>query len=379
MSLAVSAVFVAFGAYVGSLAVSLADIERALDVSHGVFGLLMAVSVLCGGCASALVSVRAHRKGAGRTMRECLIAWAVILTAANVVPMSWAIALVLLVTTASAAAVDVVMNTVATHAVQGSPTRMLRIHSTYNLGAAAGAGVAGTLSVLDHDWRRAWLLMAIGALAMSFYDWSRNDSESAQEDDVPLHAAIRSLKTEGLLLVATAFVLGAVIEGGVDAWGPLYLRLDLEIGVGSGAGAVATGYLIGFVARIGMGVLSNRWSAKWCAILGAAIAGTGVLLLVAGPGKVLPCIGLAMAIGGITVNWPLLISYATEGGRNSALVTGGMSTAGYAGLVVSPAVLGGIAGFTTLRSSLSLLVLCALVVIILLVRLPNRHASPAET
>jgi MFS family permease len=377
---AVCAVFVAFGTYFGAVAVSVADIEDSLDLSHGMFGVLLAVSLFCGGCASALMSVRAHRVGVGRTMRESLFVWTVILVAVVVAPTSWILALLLVVAIGTAGAVDVVMNALATHAVNASPTGLLRVHSTYNLGAAVGAGMAGGLALLGSDWRYVWIPVAVATGLLVLVDWSYFDSDEAGEDEdaVPWHASLRAIVRERLLLVVAAFVIGAVIEGGIDAWGPLYLRVDLDAGAAHGALATSVGYLIGCAGRLSMSTLSDKWGAKWCALLGTSVSACGLLMLVLAPSVSVAAVGLALAVGGITTNWPLLISYATENSANRSLVTGGMSTAGYAGLVVSPAILGGVGSWLGLRSSLATLAVCAVAVVLLVSIMPRRHVATDE-
>lgn len=372
--------FVTFGAYFGAVAVSVADIEKSLDVSHGVFGALLGLALFCGGCSSAIMSVRAHRNGVGRTMREALIVWAAVLVVAVFVPVNVVLMIALVVAIGAAGAVDVVMNTLATQAVHASPTKLLRVHATYNFGAAIGAGVAGVVVANGLDWRLVWIGVGASAACLAFLNWPQFNQQSGggAEDDVPLHAAIHSLVTERILLVAAAFVLGAVVEGGIDAWGPLYLRADLESGVTAGALATAAGYVIGCMGRLGMSALSERWGAKWCSVLGTSVCAFGLILLVTSPSMPIALVGLALAVGGITTNWPLLISYATENSPNSALITGGMSTAGYAGLVVSPAILGVVGNVSGLRASLVTVTVCALIVVVVLLTLPRHRRASAR-
>jgi MFS family permease len=141
--LAVCASFMAFGTYYGAIAVSVADIERSLDVSHGVFGALLALALFMGGAASAVISVRVHRRGIGATLRETLYVWAALLIVTRFVPTNGALMVCFIATVGAAGAVDVVINTLATQAVKGSATGLLRVHATYNFGCAIGSGIAG--------------------------------------------------------------------------------------------------------------------------------------------------------------------------------------------------------------------------------------------
>jgi MFS family permease len=362
--------------YYGAVAVSVADIEASLHVSHGVFGALLASALFVGGVSSALISVRVHRRGVGATLRETLLAWAALLMVAAFVPTNWLLIVVFIATVGAAGAVAVVINTLATDAVNGKATGLLRVHATYNFGAAIGCAFAGFAVANAMDWRWAWVAVSACALLLAFFDWTQFDAAANDtESSVPLHASVHALVTEKLVLVAIAFVLGAIVEGGIDAWGPLYLRVNLDAGAAHGATATAVGYLIGCASRLAMSTLSTRFGAKWCVLLGTAVSCFGLVLITTAPSTLVAAIGLALAVGGITANWPLLISYATQNSDNTALITGGMSTAGYAGLVMSPAILGVVGNLLGLRSSLITLAFCAAVVMLLVSLLPRHRHS----
>jgi MFS family permease len=374
--IAICGAFIVFGVYVGAMAVSVADIEKSLRMSHGVFGALLALALFIGGCASAVISVRSHHRGMGATLRETFIAWAILLVVSTFAPTNWMFIVSFVATVGAAGAVDVAMNTLATEIVQGSPTGLLRVHATYNLGAAIGCAATGVAIANAFDWRWTWMVVAVCALGLSLFDWSRFDVAAKQEQEsVPLYASLRSLVQENLVLVAIVFVIGAVIEGGIDAWGPLYLRVNLEVGAANGAAAASAGYVIGCASRLAMSTLSDRFGAKRCVLLGTGITCLGLTLIVSASSTLVAAIGLAFAVGGITANWPLLISYATENHRNSALITGGMSTAGYAGLVLSPAILGVVGSLVGLRSSLATLAICAVIAMVLMALLPKRRRA----
>ena len=44
-------------------------------------------------------------------------------------------------------------------------------------------------------------------------------------------SAIRLLRAEHLLVIAIAFALGAMVEGGIDLWGVLFLRTHFPEGL----------------------------------------------------------------------------------------------------------------------------------------------------
>lgn len=370
--------FGVFGSFIGTLAVSVAEIEKAVHISHGVFGMLLAGAVMAGAIATALVSVRAHKQGSGRTLREALFVWATALAITPFIPSGSLLAVAFVISLATAGAVDVVMNTMANEVMESHPTGVLRIHACYNFGAATGAAASAVAIINGWNWRIPWLLVGALCLALAARPWREFNKTATAHDDPSMTAALRSITSERLLIVALAFTLGTVVEGGAETWGPLYLRLDLDSGVTWSAVAAASGYLIGCATRVGMSFVASRIDAKWCAFGGALVSAAGLSTMVFSASTTLAVLGLAIAVGGITCNWPLLISYATRNSKSPSLVTGGMSTAGYAGLVIGPAILGQIASHFSLHASITTLLAFAITIAVTIGVLPARSAVASE-
>ena len=173
------------------------------------------------------------------------------------------------------------------------------------------------------------------------------------------------LRRERLLLLAATFAMAALVEGGIELWGVLFLRTYLASGVLIGAGGAVLGYSVAGIARFTLGpTVGQRGSARGV-IIGAGAAALGVAVLATAGTAVLAAIGLVLAAGGISMCWPLLLAQAGAGRPRSGAVVGAVSAVGYLGLVMGPAVVGWVADAVGLRAALGLLGVAALAVAVM--------------
>src|SRR5581483_11665304 len=109
-------------------AVAAADLQHALHLSAGTFGLLLSASLLGGASANAVGGAACERFGTGRVLVGSLVAWAALLavTAAMQAPALLGLTLVLLVV--SAGLVDVTMNVAATASLADRPGKLVAFH-----------------------------------------------------------------------------------------------------------------------------------------------------------------------------------------------------------------------------------------------------------
>ncbi len=206
----VAATSIALGAYIGSLAVSLADVERSMHASHTRLGVLLAVGMLGAAGANAVVSVLAHRHGGDVMLTVCLAVWAAALIAGAATTSPTALAVIFVVVIIGAGATDIVMNAVALSALSASPDRLLRFHSMYSFGAAGGALGVGFTLASGLSWRWAWVALGVAFLAIAFWPGAKVaplQAASADDEHVSLTASLRSLVRERLLVVMVAFSL----------------------------------------------------------------------------------------------------------------------------------------------------------------------------
>jgi MFS family permease len=119
--------------------------------------------------------------------------------------------------------------------------------------------------------------------------------------------------------------------------------------------ALATG------SRTGLGPLAGRLPAGLGAAAGALLATVGLVLEALAPSAPLAGAGLALGLLGIALCWPLLMAAGARSSPRPALAVGGLTTAGYGGFLIGPALVGWVAGAFGLRWSLGVLAAFALV------------------
>jgi MFS family permease len=359
---ALAAAFMAFGLFWGGWAVGAADVERSLHVGHGVFGLLFSVALVGAATANAAAATWAERWGTGRVLAGGLAVWSVALAAMSLLrtPALLAVALVVVVT--AAGAVDVVLNVAATAALSDRPGALVRFHGLFNVGAAVGAGAMGLLLGAGASWRWHWAGVAVVVAALGAVCRAAPMPAGEAGERVALADALRRLRHSRLWLIALAFAMGAMVEGGVELWGVLFLRTTLKAGIGVGATGAVVGYAIASAARIGLGPLAGRRGAAAGVATGAGLACVGIVVLIAGPSPLVAAVGFVAAAGGVSMCWPLLLALAAQGIERPGPVVGAVSAVGYLGFVIGPTVVGGLAGVTGLRAGLGLLAAAALFV-----------------
>ena len=152
-------------------------------------------------------------------------------------------------------------------------------------------------------------------------------------------------------------------EGAVGDWSGTYLARS-----GVDAGATAAGYaafslfmITGRVVGDGIvGVAGPRATVGF----GALLAGVGLAVSAAWPGLVGGVLGFGLVGAGLANVVPVLFSVAGRVGSSPAVGVASAATAGYAGLLIGPVVIGAVASGIGLRPTIVMLasvaLLCAL-------------------
>jgi MFS family permease len=418
----VRATFVAFGIFWGTWAVAATNIERTLHLSAGRLGLLLSVSIGAGGLAAAASGGLAERWGPDRFLSRTLVGWGVVSLATAGVAGGAAFVLTFFLTMMTAGLVDMAMNAAAAEGVAGDAARMMRFHALFNTGALIGAAAAGGLLRAGLSWRWAWAVVGIGALGLASVTGralraaGAGDGESVRDPVGVAEAAVgavagapdgrrgagwfrsvAAIRAQHLVVLAAVFAITAMVEGGIDTWGVLFLRTHLAAGVLLGAGAYCMGQAIAVSTRGGAGGHIGRLGARWGLVIGAAVAAVGLALEAGSDKAAMAAVGLALAAGGISLCWPLVMSVATTVALASAAVpspgpgavradgapvspaalVGALTAAGYAGWVAGPALVGWVADVAGLSTGLFLLAGLAAAAALVLALIPTRPSAVA--
>jgi hypothetical protein len=144
----------------------------------------------------------------------------------------------------------------------------------------------------------------------------------------------------------------------------LYLRAEVGVGVLAGVGAYVVGNVLATITRLGSGGIVRALGTRKTVALGASISAAGIAIEVFSPVAVIAAAGLAAASLGISVVWPLLIADVNNEARHPALAIGGVTAAGYLGMVAGPPIVGLVAGAFGRPTGLMVLAATALFVAI---------------
>ncbi len=291
----VVAAFATFGAFWGSWAVMLFNIQHAFGLDDAQLGVLLAVAIAVAGASSAVMAHLCARVGARRLLWIALLAWAVMLCVLAAMTNKWAFAVALVLTEVAGGSIDTAMNAEASHRLVGHPAMLVRLHALFNGGALVGAAVAA-----HRDPRRRVLALDLaryrrrgpGGRAVGRRHRSRRvrgGGHGRRSEPARRRTHLRRLRREGLLVLLVVFALAEITEGGVDTWGVLYLRNHLATGVLLGAGAYVVGQAVAATTRGAAGPLLGRLSSRHALIVGGCVAGAGILLesltSLSGPGR----------------------------------------------------------------------------------------------
>jgi hypothetical protein len=130
--------------------------------------------------------------------------------------------------------------------------------------------------------------------------------------------------------------------------------------------------------RIVGDVSVRRFGPGTVVAIGGLIAATGLALVLGLPNVVTACVGFALVGIGLANIVPVIFSAAGRSTATPAIGVSMAATAGYAGFLVGPPLIGLGAGFVGLRLALGVLVAAALIVCMFGGRAVS-HASGAST
>jgi MFS family permease len=342
-------------------------VERYLRVSHGGFGALLSVAIVAGAITNTMAGALVERINVTRALQRCLLLWGALLVAAALTHGRAMFAVGFIAVVAAGGAVDVVMNVPAAIALSGQPGRLMQFHGLFNAGTVVGAVLTGALLHGGHSFRGAWIVEAVIAFALAL--WYRTAAvpepaagTPAEDEGAAARHFVRVLRREHVVGLALVFGCAALVEGGVETWGVLTLRVRLTATVLAGTGAYVIGQSLATAARVGLGRTAGALGSASGAAIGAALAAAGLVIEALAGSAVLAGFGLALAAVGVSCAWPLLLAHAVHGRDRPGLLVGSITAAGYLGFVAGPPVVGWVAGAFGLRAGLLLIAAVAGVV-----------------
>lgn len=381
-TVALVAVYGAFGVFWGSWGVVFADYVAARDLGFGTAGNLLAGHSLVAVVVMVVVAQRLEPLARARVVAAStgLHAIGVILMVAA--PSSW-LFVAFGVAGAGTGLVDVFVNTAGQEyeAAAGRPV-LQRLHAMLSFGTALGAISAGFASSVGIGWAATLLLVAVAemAAAAAALRWvvdirGPHDAESTPAVSLTVFRAVPFL-----LIPALALAVAWFIEGSVIVWAVAYLRESLGASAGSGswglaafATALAAGRL--FAAQ----VLFRLGGNLTLMVSGAGSLAAG-LVVVASNDPILASVALLFLGAFVGAASPAAIGMIGRTGLNVGVGVAAISTLGYTGIVLGPPVLGWLADVRGLHLTMAVIVLSSLGIAVsgLLARQRDRNADTAR-
>jgi len=371
-----------FGLFWGAFSVLLADLGRALGLSAGPLG----AALFCGALAS-IMTMAALGWTSDRIGRRAFVVLSGAVFGVGVTGLALAggfVSLigVLVVLYAASGLYDVAINASAVDAEQTSGRRMMNyFHATFSGSAALGALLAGALLSVGLDYRAVYLtilvplaavLLAVAATPLPGSPQREPGERKATEG----YALFRSLP---LLLVAGIATLGLLAEGEMEHWSGIYLRDALGLPAFLGGSGVAVFYAAMAAGRLGAAPVVSRLGNRTTLLAAGLLVAAGMCLSLATQRPALVVAGF-LAVGlALSVVAPVAFSAAGDlfPGRSGAAISV-VTTFGYGGFLVGPALVGGLAELTTLRLALGVIAVAGLFVSLLSLRLKPPSSSKAS-
>jgi MFS family permease len=357
-------VFLANGFGIGAWAVEVPRIKESLSLSDTSLGIALFAFALGAIVAMPLAGQLVPRFGSGRLTALLGAAFVVALPLPAFAPNLATLCIVLLALGAANGALDVLMNGHASAIeTQWKSPIMSSFHASWSAGGLLGAATGGMLQkggvgvvggLVLPDLFIAGLILAAAVLAL--------------RDLGPRAAASSSgfaLPNAGVMKLALLAFLCLLVEGSVADWSAVYLRSALNeeasvaaVGYSAFAFSMAACRFVGdgFVRRFGSGKVVG---------LGGLLATAGLALVLGLPTVFTAFAGFAMVGVGLANIVPVIFSAAGRSSVTPAIGVSMAATAGYAGFLVGPPLIGFGAGLLGLRVALCVLVVATLIVCLL--------------
>lgn len=353
--------FGAFGVWWGGWGALLPAVQRSADVDDGRLGIaLLLIGV--GALGSMGVTGYLVDRFGGMVLPLSVVGLAVAGIGPAFVEGVAALAASMALLGVASGAFDVAVNAEASRLETLSAQPLLSLaHAGFSFGVIVGSLGAGAMRTFDVSLAGAFVCLGAVLAAIAAY-------LSRGAMDRPVVAAIEAARgwpwwrpPRPLAVLGVLLALAFLVESAWQTWSAVHLERDL----GASPGLASVGPAV-FGASAGIGrVLVHRRAAPGreagLVALGALVAAGASVAAALVPVTALVIVAIAFAGLGTAAGAPLLLSLA---GRSASLhqagaAVGTVTTVGYLGFVVAPAVVGGLAGATTLPIALAAMALVA--------------------
>jgi MFS family permease len=354
---AVTAVFAVNGAAFASLFSRLPELQRQHGLSDGALGLVLLSGAATLMLAQPLAGGLAARGGSAPLTLAGGLAYAATLALPGVAPTPALFGAGILAMAASGGVLDVSMNAQAIAVTERHAREIFSsFHAAFSFGALGGATVGGLAAGLGLR-PAAHLALVAGifvAVMLAVRPGLLPPAADARADAPLLARPTRALAALGALAFCALLA-----EGSVGDWSAILLDRETEAGPSLAAlGLAGFSLTMGF-GRLAADPLAERFGRAAVIRGGGLLAAAGLALALAGGSAATGIAGFAVMGCGLAGLFPLVLSAAAEGDDAAAPALAAVSTTGYLGFIVGPALIGLLSDATSLPAALALVaVLC---------------------
>jgi MFS family permease len=375
----VAAVFAVHGAVSGAFATRIPWIQEHVEASPGQLGLALLAPAVGSFMMMPIASRLIHRFGGRTSTRLLLTLWCLALILPALAPSLPVLFAVLLAFGAAGGMCDIAMNAQGVEVEQHlGRSIMSGLHGMWSVGTLVGAGLGTVAAHAGIDARVHLTLMALVLLALGAVAGLRlPPSVAGAEVEQPPRFALPGKAILGIGLVGLCAVFA---EGAAADWSAVYLRDVAGASAGVAAGSYTAFAMTMAVSRLTGDFVVGRLGAVRTVRLSGILAILGGLLIVVARTPAPAIAGFALTGLGVAVVVPLAFAAAGKRTANPSQGVAGVATLIYSCLLVSPAVIGGLASATSL--SISFAVITTVLVVMTMcagfLRITDPVKEPAE-
>ncbi|WAC72320.1 MFS transporter [Roseateles sp. SL47] len=314
--------------------------RQRLGIDEGALGVLLLCLGLGSVSAMLMAGVICARHGTKRLIIASGLGMAVTLPLLSVLATPWSLGAALAVFGACLGSLDVAMNVNAVEVEKQSGRPLMSgFHALYSVGGFAGAGFMTLLLSLEFEPLHATLLGAVlmAAAVVMAWPYLLLTSSSSQ---APLFVAPRGLV---VLLAALAGII-FLVEGAILDWSALLITSTGLVNKAQGGLGFMLFSVAMTVGRFSGDALVSRLGDRTTLISGGLLGALGVAVVVLSPMAALAALGFVMVGLGASNLVPVLFRRAGQQTvMPAAFAVAAVTSTGYAGVLLGPALIGFVA------------------------------------
>ncbi|HEX6685083.1 MAG TPA: MFS transporter [Candidatus Limnocylindrales bacterium] len=351
---ATSVAFLLFGTALGAWTARIPAIKRNLDLTDGQLSIAL-LAFAAGAITGMQVAGRlADRRGSASVLVPAAIVEGLGLVSTAYAPSLLILSLSLFIFGGTHGALNIAMNTngVEVQRAWGRPI-LTSFHAIYSVGGFLGAAIGGVFAHFGFGPRATFISVGALVAVLALWSWAWLLRQPPVAPEVPAATAAGPQRTKSVFFLGVLAFCCLVGEGAAADWSTVYVRDNLGSSAGFAAAAYAAFSLAMVAGRLTGDALAARFGAVALVRASALLAASGLAIALAVPDPIAGVVGFGFLGAGLACIAPQVFSAAgnrdpARAGQALARVAG----MGYAGFLVGPVVIGGVAQLSSLRWAL---------------------------